>query len=390
MTAAPPPAASPRIVLPSMHVLLVDDDASVRARLRDFLTGIEGGAVSCRDVAGAEDAVSLLQTSAFDVVVMRADLSGMSGLQATRRIMASRPVAIVVTIAPGSPSLGLAFESLRSGALALIPRIDGQDAGLSGLEGSSGVDEVLVWELLTAALALACKASRRSGDVSRSEVREAADGRLPNAARRADGAPAKVMALLAGGGALGSALRMLESAGDARPPTLFLTSVAAPFLDDFVVWLNGVAPGGAVRGRAGPIAIGPVRVVAASDGFRVSDSGALVSTPVLPGVSGTSFPGLRGASFDMLLSSMAEALRSDAMAVLLGQVEDDGALGLFAIRHAGGQAYEERPARNPFTSGVAVRMGAAEGAGSAEALGELAASAAARVLVSENGDDHEA
>ncbi|MBO1361948.1 response regulator [Acetobacter sacchari] len=389
MIAAPPPAASSRIVLPSMRVLLVDDDASVRARLRDFLTGIEGGAISCRDVAGAEDAVSLLETSAFDVVVMRADLPGMSGLQATRRIMASRPVAIVVTIAPGSPSLDLAFESLRSGALALVPRIGGQSAGGSGLEGSNGVEEAVAWELLGAASALVCKASRRSGDVSRSDVRGAADGSKLDAVRRTDSAPAKVMALLAGGGALGSALRMLESAGDARPPTLFLTSVAAPFLDDFVVWLNGVAPGGAVRGRAGPIATGPVQVVAVSDGFRVSDSGALVPMPVLSGALGTFAPGLHGASFDMLLSSMAEALRSDAMAVLLGQVEDDGALGLFAIRHAGGQAYEERPARNPFASAAAARMAAAEAVGSAEALGELA-SAAARVLVCENGDDHEA
>lgn len=76
-------------------VLVVDDEAPVRD-LFDDLFRKEGYAVKC--VATGEEAVDLVVKEDFDIVLMDIKLTGMSGLEALKRIKDTKPAVVVIMI----------------------------------------------------------------------------------------------------------------------------------------------------------------------------------------------------------------------------------------------------------------------------------------------------
>ncbi|MFA5287606.1 MAG: response regulator [Candidatus Omnitrophota bacterium] len=76
-------------------ILVVDDEAPVRDLFNDLFKK-DGYGVKC--VATGEESVDLIVKENFDVVLMDIKLTGMSGLEALKRIKEIKPGVIVIMI----------------------------------------------------------------------------------------------------------------------------------------------------------------------------------------------------------------------------------------------------------------------------------------------------
>jgi len=94
------------------HVLIVDDERSLRLTLAEFLRQ-DGHRVQTAEDAPA--ALRLLETSSFDVVVSDIILPRMTGVELMQQVRAHAP-DVQVIIMTGEPTLETAIEAVRAGA----------------------------------------------------------------------------------------------------------------------------------------------------------------------------------------------------------------------------------------------------------------------------------
>lgn len=100
------------------RLLVVDDEASFRALLRDILEGAGHGVTEARD--GAE-ALAFLERTTFDLVLTDRRMPAVDGLELLRRIRArTSPPPVVVLTAHGS--IPEAVEAVRLGAADYITK----------------------------------------------------------------------------------------------------------------------------------------------------------------------------------------------------------------------------------------------------------------------------
>ena len=95
----------------SLRVLLVDDEALARSRLRTLLGDcVAPQAQVCGEAANAVQALALLQAQAFDLLLLDIHMPGMDGLQLAQQLQAQAlPPAVVFVTAHAGHALQ-AFE----------------------------------------------------------------------------------------------------------------------------------------------------------------------------------------------------------------------------------------------------------------------------------------
>src|SRR5580698_5879541 len=104
MTQAKPPESmkdplkNGRAGLDDPHLLVVDDDARLRALLQRYLSA-NGFRVSA--AADAEEARALMKSMAFDLLILDVMMPGESGLDLTRSVRAQSQVPILILTARG-------------------------------------------------------------------------------------------------------------------------------------------------------------------------------------------------------------------------------------------------------------------------------------------------
>ncbi len=88
---------------PPVHVLIVDDNAELRATLRSILSMLD------HTVAGEAEngakAIALAQQLKPDIIVMDVSMPGMDGITAARRIQAIQPTPVILLTAMDTPDL---------------------------------------------------------------------------------------------------------------------------------------------------------------------------------------------------------------------------------------------------------------------------------------------
>jgi DNA-binding response OmpR family regulator len=100
-------------------ILIVDDDKHVRAYLSKALS--EAGDFSVEAVESAEEALQIIETVAFDLVLVDLTLPKMDGLQLITEIVNSRPEIFTVLIT-GHASIDSAVEAMKRGASDYITK----------------------------------------------------------------------------------------------------------------------------------------------------------------------------------------------------------------------------------------------------------------------------
>ena len=102
----------------SNAILIVDDDVAMCEML---VKGLARGGFDCRFRTAADEALALMETEPFDVVVTDLNMRAMNGLELCARIVANRPdVPVVVITAFGS--LETAVGAIRAGAYDFITK----------------------------------------------------------------------------------------------------------------------------------------------------------------------------------------------------------------------------------------------------------------------------
>lgn len=96
----------------SCTVLIVDDERSIRVSLRTILTGLDFVIV---EAARGEEALSLVRTAQFDIVLLDINMPGIGGIEVCRSLRKSFPkLPIIMLTVQGSEDRKV--EALDSGA----------------------------------------------------------------------------------------------------------------------------------------------------------------------------------------------------------------------------------------------------------------------------------
>lgn len=99
------------------RILIIDDDPQVRNVLRALLRAN----YECTEACSAEEALSLLLTEKFDLVLSDIVMGGISGLEMLPQMLERSPDTVVVMIS-GEQTIERAIEAMRAGAFDYITK----------------------------------------------------------------------------------------------------------------------------------------------------------------------------------------------------------------------------------------------------------------------------
>lgn len=301
-----------------INVLVVEDSPVVR----EFLLHILGTDPAIRVVGTAQDgeqAIEAVRHYRPDVVTMDIHMPRMDGIEATRRIMETEPVPIVIVSGSTDPhDVAITFRATEAGALAVLRR----PAGIGHPEHETNVTELIQTIKLMAEVKLVRRWSRQR--------REATAVRPPDDIPARASMKASVVALGASTG--GPPVLQTILAGlpqDFSLPVLIVQHMSSGFVQGFAEWLaqSSALP---VQLAAHDMTILPGQVYVAPDNFhmKVAQGGRVVLSKEAPE------GGLRPA-VACLFRSLAEVYGADAVAVLLTGMGRDGAEELKLLRDSG-------------------------------------------------------
>lgn len=310
-----------------IRVLIVEDSTTVRTLIEEMIKA-DPRLEILDSVASGEAAIRSLARRKPDVISMDIRLPGMSGLDATREIMRTRPTPIVVVAANVDDAESrISIRALRAGALSVVEK----PAGLG--EGDlSAISKRLCDQLVIMSEVKLVRQQRLpSGD----------DGHaLPPAPRlRERGGRGDSFALLGIAASTGgpNALPSLfhELGAEFNLPVALVQHISESFFQSFVKWLDSVIPQQVVvvdetrrELAAGHVYLAPSgRHLCVSGSHLVAESGPLVSGQC---PSGT-----------VLFQTMASNLGARAVAVILTGMGSDGANGMRCVYEAGGYTIAE-------------------------------------------------
>ncbi|MBI4350402.1 MAG: chemotaxis-specific protein-glutamate methyltransferase CheB [Elusimicrobia bacterium] len=328
-----------------IKVLLVNDSPTAAA----FLAGILGSdpEISVAGVArNGLEAVSLARAKKPDVIAMDVHMPGLNGFEATRRIMESAPVPIVIVAGSSlRDEETLVFKAVQSGAVACVRA----PAGFSAPGHTAQAAELL---RLVKAMAEVKVVRRWPGAAGGRPAGVPEPGKLP-------AAKAGAVRLVAIGASTGGpvALQAILSRLPAglSAPVVVVQHMSPGFIESFAGWLGESTPlkvGVAVQGETAL----PGRVYIAPDGRHLTlDTGLAIQL-----LDGAPENGMRP-SVSRLFRSVAAVFGKNAAGILLTGMGADGAPELKAMRDAGAVtiAQDAESALINGMPGAAVKAGAA-------------------------------
>ncbi len=304
------------------RVLLVEDSATVRARLRDVLESdpeidLVGEAVD------GKRAIELCEQLRPDVVTMDMMLPVMSGLAATEYIMAYCPTPILIVSASiNRGEVFKTYEALAAGAVDVMEKPRGDEP-----DGSWERKYLQTLKLVSRIRVI----THPRGRLRRSEppVGDAANGAMTSAGPALPGYSLVAIGASTGGpGAVVQILRALPS--EFRLPLLLVLHIGEPFGAAFADWLDTQTNRRVAYPRDGdPLSSAVGRVVMAPPDQHLMLQGGRFRL--------TRDPERHSCrpSVDVLFESIARESGATAAACLLTGMGRDGALGLLALRRAG-------------------------------------------------------
>jgi two-component system response regulator WspF len=308
-----------------MRVAIVNDLRLAVEALKRTVAQAPGCVLAWTAADGAE-AVARCAADRPDLVLMDLVMPVLDGVEATRRIMAATPCAILVVTSTVEGNLDRVYNALGAGAL------DAVQGPHFAADGSLGGVQPVLRRIRTL--------QRLTGNgASVSEVPVVAPLARGGEGGRTSGGAVGRPALLALGASTGGpeALRTVLkglSTGFA-PPTLIVQHLDAEFVPGFCGWL-AAQTGRSVRpATEGDVpAPGVVYVAASRDHLALTAEGALryvaepVEQPYRPSV-------------DVLFESLARHAGRPGAAALLTGMGKDGARGLLALRRAGWRTFAQ-------------------------------------------------
>jgi two-component system chemotaxis response regulator CheB len=333
-----------------VKALIVDDSASVRQTLSAILSGDPGIEVMGA-VADAYAAARRLQAELPDVMILDIEMPGMDGLTFLRKIMAQRPIPVIVCSTlteQGSRSL---FEALEAGAVDIMPkpRVDTRSAMVESTDRIRNA-------VKAAALA---KLRPRQGRMV-VERKLSADVILPPpVSSRVKHTTERIVCIGASTGGTETLRQVLEALPGNAPGVVIVQHMPEKFTAAFAKRLDSLCA---------------VEVKEAEDGDEVRAGRALIAPGNRHLLLQRNGAGYRAAikdgppvsrhrpSVDVLFRSAAQSAGANALGLIMTGMGDDGARGLLEMRKAGARTLAQDEA-SCVVFGMpkeAIALGAAE------------------------------
>jgi two-component system, chemotaxis family, protein-glutamate methylesterase/glutaminase len=304
-----------------VRVAICEDSRTYAEGLRHFLEA-DGRLKVVAMARSAEGLVDDLARVRPDLVTMDLELPGLDGVRAIERIMATRPVPIVVVSAHSGPNESFVTAAMAAGALDSVPKSEVR-LDLRAEPAAIALRRRLV------GLARGARPTARRPVKPVGPPVPPANGRMP----RAGVATAVGIGASAGGPqALGEVLALLPET--LAMPVLVVQHMSDGFMGEFVAWLDSVVAPPVRLARNGEPP-GPGVTIAPDGAHMLVGQGGRVR------LDARSEAGSHRPSVDALLSSLADTAGRGAVAVILTGMGRDGATGVTAVRAAGGVALAE-------------------------------------------------
>jgi two-component system chemotaxis response regulator CheB len=331
-----------------IRVMIVEDSRVAREFL-EMVIATDSRLEVVASVASGEDALRVIHRARPHIVSMDIRLPGMTGLEATERIMAVRPTPIVVVSASvEADDLKISMNALRAGALAVVEK----PAGSPNVD-YSGIGAKLCEQLVLMSQIRVIR-QRIKRDVSFIAEPPFEAPKSAAAKRPISAGQFKMVAIAASTGGPTALHQVLTSIGRDFPlPIVLVQHMTPTFMDGFVSWLTAATQLDIAIAKEGDIpAPGRVYVAPAERHLRVD--GTRLRLCDGPPVNA------QRPSGTVLFESLAKSLGPRSLAIQLTGMGSDGAEGLKSLRLAGGYtiAEDESTAIVYGMPGAAVRLGA--------------------------------
>ncbi|MDP8219701.1 MAG: chemotaxis-specific protein-glutamate methyltransferase CheB [Candidatus Stygibacter frigidus] len=302
-----------------IRILVVEDSLTVGTYLEWIFNQQPDMQVIGR-VSNGKEAVSFVKRDKPDVITMDIEMPVMNGLQATREIMSSCPVPIViVTASRNARETRMTMEALSAGALTLIEK----PRGIKSEIGEKAREELITTTRLMAGVKVI---TRRAPSPLKTPLPPAINKDIKKISTD------KAIKIVTVGVSTGGPAVLKEILGVLSPdfpyPIVIVQHIASGFMDGMVNWLSGVLEIKIKTGRDGEY-LQSGTVYFAPDGrhMTVTRSGMIKlidrgNDYICPSVS-------------VLFRSVYECFGDQSLAIILTGMGSDGALEMKLLHDAG-------------------------------------------------------
>jgi two-component system chemotaxis response regulator CheB len=317
-----------------IRVLIVDDSASVRLTLSDIISADPELEVM-GTAADPYVAVERIRKEVPDVIFLDIELPKMDGLTFLRKLMAQRPIPVVVCSSHAEAGSDTMIEALEAGAVEVVtkPRVD-------------------TAQFLQESAMRICDAAKAAAQARLKGVRAAPQPRMNIEAKLAadvvipDLSPARKAALRASmpttepivaiGASTGGteALReLLEALPATAPGIVAVQHMPEKFTNAFARRLDGSCQLAVKEAEDGDLVMpGRVLIAPGNRHMLLRRTGSRYTVSIVDG----QHVSRHRPSVDVLFRSVAQSAGRNAMGIIMTGMGDDGARSLLEMREAGG------------------------------------------------------
>jgi two-component system chemotaxis response regulator CheB len=307
-----------------VRVLIVDDSASVRQILASILSDDPDIEV----MASASDpfvAAKRLQDELPDVIILDIEMPRMDGLTFLRKIMAQRPIPVIICSSMTDPGSDVMFQAFEAGAVDIVPkpRVDTRQALL---ESSTRLRD-------------AVKSAARARVRPRNERRTVVEAKLtadaiipPPVQGRSTLATERIVCIGVSTGGTEALCDVLEVLPRNCPGILIVQHMPQGFTAAFAKRLNGICEINVKEAEDGePVLPGCAYIAPGSRHMLLQRTGRRYHIAIKDGPPVSR----HRPSADVLFRSAAQYAGPNALGIIMTGMGDDGAKGLLEMRKLG-------------------------------------------------------
>lgn len=300
-----------------IKVLVVDDSPTIREIMKDILSSDKD--IEVIGVASnGEEAIRFMEKNKPDIVTMDIDMPGMNGFEATRRIMETTPVPIVIVTALfNSKNIDRTFQAMEAGAVSVIEK----PTAVTGDDFDKAAQNIIhIIKLMSEVKVIKRKTTytnKKIGSMDKYKPKNALQNVKIAAIGVSTGGPPVLQTIFS------------KLPSNIKIPILIVQHITPGFIEGLVDWLSGVTEYPihiAVHGEK----VLPGHIYFAPDGFHMEIRGE--GKIFLNGAEKEN--GLRPA-VSCLFRSVARFYGKNSMGILLTGMGKDGAEELKLLKDVG-------------------------------------------------------